>query len=62
MLLELRRDHKEDYIKVRRGLNYRTVNRIMCSLEHSLVYFKSLLSYPHRNNKQGLLKAKVKIY
>lgn len=34
--LELRREHKKDYMKMEKakwGLDYRTVNKIMCSLE-----------------------------
>lgn len=34
--LELRREHKKDYMKMEKakwGLDYRTINKIMCSLE-----------------------------
>ena len=48
MHLKLRREHKEDYMKVKEskvkiGL-YRIVNKIMCSLDGGYAYFKGMLT------------------
>ena len=70
MYLELRREHKGDYMNVGEReagkslwLDYWRVNKIMCSLKGGYVSqgserrrFKGVLTQMHKNNGQGLIR------